>query len=59
MAEGLSPEQVEATLDASLAASHDKADNEGDWLMQLFGAAGGAVADAFGAKRRPPRRQQP
>jgi superfamily II DNA or RNA helicase len=42
MVEGLAPEQVEAKLDASLAASHDKAEaNEGDWLMQLFGAGAG------------------
>lgn len=35
MADGLAPEAVEATLDQS-ASSGD--DNEGDWLMQLFGA---------------------
>ena len=35
MADGLAPEAVEATLDQS-ASSED--DNQGDWLMQLFGA---------------------
>ena len=35
MADGLAPEAVEATLDQA-ASSED--DNEGDWLMQLFGA---------------------
>ncbi|MBV2180718.1 MAG: DEAD/DEAH box helicase [Castellaniella sp.] len=35
MASGLSPEQVQADLDAT--ASDDER-NEGDWLMQLFGA---------------------
>jgi hypothetical protein len=34
MATGLSPEQVEATLDAAVTAEDD---NEGDWLLQLFG----------------------
>lgn len=34
MADGLTPEQVETTLDQT-AANHD--DNEGDFLMQLFG----------------------
>ncbi|WP_297725004.1 DEAD/DEAH box helicase [Limnohabitans sp. Rim8] len=39
MAEGLSPEQVENTLDQSAS---NKQDNEGDWLLTLFG--GGAEA---------------
>jgi superfamily II DNA or RNA helicase len=39
MAEGLSPEQVETTLDQ---AASNKQDNEGDWLLTLFG--GGADA---------------
>jgi hypothetical protein len=39
MAEGLSPEQVETTLDQ---AASNKQDNEGDWLLTLFG--GGAEA---------------
>jgi superfamily II DNA or RNA helicase len=43
MAEGLSPEQVETTLDA--AASAEDA-NEADWMMQLFG---GGAADDEGA----------
>lgn len=34
MVEGLAPEQVEAKLDATLAAADE---NEGDWLMELFG----------------------
>lgn len=34
MAEGLSPEQVETTLDQ---AASNKQDNEGDWLLTLFG----------------------
>lgn len=36
MAEGLSPEQVESTLDQ---AAHQVSDNEGDFLMTLFGGA--------------------
>jgi superfamily II DNA or RNA helicase len=38
MAEGLAPEAVEKKLDQ---AATDETDNEGDWLMQLFGGAGG------------------
>jgi superfamily II DNA or RNA helicase len=34
MATGLSPDQVETTLDAAVTAEDD---NEGDWLLQLFG----------------------
>lgn len=34
MATGLSPDQVETKLDAALTADDD---NEGDWLLQLFG----------------------
>jgi superfamily II DNA or RNA helicase len=44
MADGLAPEQVEATLDAEQQA---EAENEGDWLLHLFGGAdevGGAAA---------------
>jgi hypothetical protein len=33
MAEGLSPEQVEATMDAAVTSDSD---NDGDWLMTLF-----------------------
>lgn len=44
MAEGLSPEQVETTLDQ--AASNTQ-DNEGDWLLTLFG--GGADATSSDA----------
>lgn len=35
MADGLTPEQVETTLDAAAAAENG---NEADWMMQLFGA---------------------
>ncbi|PQA84450.1 helicase [Limnohabitans sp. TS-CS-82] len=34
MAEGLTPEQVETTLDQ---AASNKQDNEGDWMLTLFG----------------------
>ena len=34
MAEGLSPEAVEATMDEAAAS---ESDNDGDWLMSLFG----------------------
>jgi superfamily II DNA or RNA helicase len=44
MAEGLSPEQVETTLDQ---AASNKQDNEGDWLLTLFG--GGAEATSSDA----------
>ena len=39
MADGLAPEQVAAAMDATLAAADE---NEGDWLMELFGAGQGA-----------------
>ena len=42
MAEGLSPEQVEATMDETAASDTD---NDGDWLMTLFGG-GSATEDA-------------
>lgn len=42
MAEGLSPEQVEATMDEAVAS---ESDNDGDWLMTLFGG-GSATEDA-------------
>ena len=41
MAKGLTPEEVEATLDQTAAAN---ADNDGDWLMELFGGAGDGTA---------------
>lgn len=44
MADGLSPEQVETTLDQ---AASNKQDNEGDWLLTLFG--GGADATSSDA----------
>ena len=46
MADGISPEQVEAALDA---AHTQEDDNEGDWLMQLFNGsaeAGPALPEA-------------
>ncbi len=36
MADGMTPEQVETSLDAAAAADND---NEADWMMTLFGAA--------------------
>lgn len=36
MATGFSPEQVETTLDAAVT---NEDDNDGDWLLQLFGGA--------------------
>ncbi len=42
MAEGLSPEQVEATMDAAVASDSD---NGGDWLMTLF-SGNSATEDA-------------
>ena len=42
MAEGLSPEQVEATMDEAAAS---ESDNDGDWLMTLF-SGGSATEDA-------------
>lgn len=44
MVDGLTPEQVESTLDAT-AASDD--DNEADWMMKLFG--GGTSANVAGS----------
>ena len=41
MAEGLTPEQVEETMDQTAAADTN---NDGDWLMELFGG-NGAHAD--------------
>ncbi len=37
MADGLKPEEVDARLDRAAAAADD---NEGDWLMELFGVGG-------------------
>lgn len=42
MAQGLSPEQVESRLDA--AHEHDE-ENEGDWLLKLFGGSDAAATD--------------
>jgi hypothetical protein len=55
MATGLSPEQVETTLDAAVTAEDD---NEGDWLLQLFG--GGEPAPQATANQQPrPHRRRP
>lgn len=43
MADGLSPEQVEATLDKAAASTSD---NEADFLMQLFGGTAGDTTAA-------------
>lgn len=40
MATGLSPDQVETTLDQAITAEDD---NEGDWLLQLFGGGDDAA----------------
>ena len=45
MADGLAPEQVAAAMDATLAAADE---NEGDWLMELFGAGQGADTPGLG-----------
>ncbi len=42
MAQGLSPEQVNTQLDQAAA---NKQDNEGDWLLQLFGGSEAGVND--------------
>ena len=46
MADGLTPEQVEATMEKTAAAQDD---NDGDWLMQLFGGSAGDAATEPGA----------
>lgn len=53
MARGLSPEQVQAALEATAS---DARRNEGDWLMQLFGARPGLPPDAVDddGRRAPP-----
>ena len=43
MVDGLTPEQVETTMDAAAASDED---NEADWMMKLFG---GGPADGAGA----------
>lgn len=42
MADGLAPEQVDATLDKAAASTDD---NEGDYLLTLFGGGGSPPAD--------------
>ena len=42
MAQGLSPEQVESRLDV---AQQNKENNEGDWLLKLFGGADAGTSD--------------
>lgn len=51
MVDGLTPEQVESTLDAT-AASDD--DNEADWMMKLFGGGPDGVTDGAGAAGQSP-----
>ena len=47
MADGLSPEQVEATLDkAAASVINNTSDNEADFLMQLFGGTAGDTTAA-------------
>ncbi len=45
MADGMQPEEVEAQLDQAVA---DENDNEGDWLMQLFGGGLESADDSVG-----------
>jgi superfamily II DNA or RNA helicase len=52
MADGLAPEQVEARLDAE---QQTEAENEGDWLMDLFGGVDGAAAAAEQGHSAPAR----
>ena len=49
MAEGASPEAVDAAFDAELAAEHP---GDGDWLAELFG--GGSQGPASGSEGRAP-----
>ena len=42
MAQGLSPEQVESRIDA---AQQNQENNEGDWLLRLFGGADAGASD--------------
>ena len=51
MVDGLTPEQVESTLDAT-AASDD--DNEADWMMKLFGGGPDGATDGAGAAGQSP-----
>jgi len=43
MADGLTPEQVSATLDATVAAEEV---NEADWMMQLFGGSSSSATSS-------------
>jgi superfamily II DNA or RNA helicase len=51
MADGLTPEQVEATMEKAATA---KDDNDGDWLMQLFGGSAADTAVEQGAATSTP-----
>ncbi|AXE34650.1 DEAD/DEAH box helicase [Chromobacterium phragmitis] len=54
MAEGLTPEQVESTLDQAAASQTlEEGENEGDWLMQLFGSGDPIADDAAPATATP------
>lgn len=46
MADGLTPEQVESTMDKAAAAEND---NEADWMMTLFGGGGAVAKDTGGS----------
>lgn len=51
MADGMQPDEVEAQLDQAAANEND---NEGDWLMQLFGGgSGSAEGEADGPSTSP------
>lgn len=47
MADGVAPEQVQANMEATAAAEES---NEGDWLMQLFGADGASSGEGAAAE---------
>ena len=49
MAQGLSPEQVESRLDAS---HQHEGENEGDWLLKLFGGSESPTSDDARSRRR-------
>ncbi len=51
MADGLTPEQVEANMEKAATA---KDDNDGDWLMQLFGGSAADTAVEQGAATSTP-----
>lgn len=50
MASGLTPEQVEANMDQAAA---DDTDNDGDWLMELFGNGAASASAEQSAEPQP------